>query len=209
MGDHTQDIARYFDRAACCSAGDSGGLGHVSRALLRLFDDVDLTGRSVLDVGCGPGALALALHRRGAGLVTGIDLSPASLDRARGAAAAAGLSLRVVLGDAATTPLDAHDVVVLDKVVCCYGDHQALLANALPAVRDLCAIALPHSHGLRGQAARLGLGAENTWRRLRADPFRAYVHDTATIARMLRSHGFGRIAARDLSIWHVALYKRR
>ncbi|GII64662.1 methyltransferase [Sphaerisporangium krabiense] len=55
-------------------------------------------GTTVLDLGCGPGTYAVPLAERGA-RVTGVDLSGAMLDRAREAAQAAGLTVRLVRAD--------------------------------------------------------------------------------------------------------------
>lgn len=52
----------------------------------------------VLDLGCGPGAYAIPLAGRGAA-VTGVDLSPALLERARTGASEAGVKLRLVRED--------------------------------------------------------------------------------------------------------------
>jgi SAM-dependent methyltransferase len=55
-------------------------------------------GGTALDLGCGPGRHAVPLARRGF-RVTGVDLSPFLLARARDAAAAAGVSLELVRAD--------------------------------------------------------------------------------------------------------------
>ena len=69
-------------------------------------------GARVLDLACGHGRHALALARRGLD-VTGFDLSDVFLARARDAAAAEGLSLRLVRGDMRLLPFDAEfDAVV-------------------------------------------------------------------------------------------------
>jgi len=52
------------------------------RAMLTLIPG-ELAGHSVLDAGCGSGRYLLHALRRGATRVTGVDLSPAMLDRAR------------------------------------------------------------------------------------------------------------------------------
>ena len=53
----------------------------------------------VLDIGCGTGRHAIELARRGY-RVTGIDLSPAQIERARSKAAAAGVEADFRIGDA-------------------------------------------------------------------------------------------------------------
>lgn len=210
MADGVQDIARFFDREACCSPRPPAGgrLRGVSSLLLELLDEAGVAGRTVLDAGCGQGGLALELSRRGATIVTGIDVSAASIAVARQAAQQAAGPVRFTVGDAAAGSLEPHDVVVLDKVVCCYFDAAGLVANTAPAARAVLALSLPHSRGPRGALARLLIGAENAWRRLRADPFQAYVHDVDSVARALTGQGFRLTARRDHWMWQAAVFER-
>ncbi len=211
MGDDVQDIARFFDRESCCSSRHpvDGPLSRMSRILLELLDEAGVAGRTVLDAGCGQGGLAIALAQRGATAVTGIDVSSGSVGVARRAAQDAGVSVRFAVGDAAVSALQPHDVVVLDKVVCCYFDAQTLLANTVPVAGSMVALSLPHSRGLRGLIARLLIGAENAWRRLRGDPFRAFVHDVTRVRDTLANNGFSPVAQRDRWMWHAAIFERR
>ncbi|MCM0000283.1 MAG: TIGR04290 family methyltransferase [Erythrobacter sp.] len=52
----------------------------------------DLTGKSVLDIGCNAGFYAIEMARRGAGRVLGVDSDPRYLDQARLAAGALGFA---------------------------------------------------------------------------------------------------------------------
>ncbi len=72
------------------------GLAHwgpyAAASLAPLLDlMVQPDGGAVLDVGCGHGALLLALAKRSCVQVTGVDRSSAALDQARAAFAANGL----------------------------------------------------------------------------------------------------------------------
>jgi SAM-dependent methyltransferase len=65
-----------------------------------------------LDVGCGEGADAIWLARRG-WTVTAIDISDVALSRAREAAEAAGVDIEWLCGDALATPLTARSFDLL------------------------------------------------------------------------------------------------
>lgn len=61
----------------------------------------------ILDIGCGTGRHAIELARRGY-KVTGVDLSPSQIERARAKAAAAGVAPDFRVGDARALPFDAE-----------------------------------------------------------------------------------------------------
>lgn len=61
----------------------------------------------ILDIGCGTGRHAIELARRGY-RVTGIDLSPSQIARAREKAAAAGVAPELVVGDARALPFEGR-----------------------------------------------------------------------------------------------------
>lgn len=70
-------------------------------------------GQRVLDVGCGTGVVALTAARKGA-RVTGVDLTPALLERARENVALAGVAVTFETGDVEALPFadGSFDVVV-------------------------------------------------------------------------------------------------
>jgi tRNA (mo5U34)-methyltransferase len=73
-------------------------LGDYPTVKWRGFADAlphDLTGRSVLDVGCNAGFYAIEMKRRGAERVLGIDSDPRYLEQARFAAQVAGVDLEL------------------------------------------------------------------------------------------------------------------
>lgn len=98
---------------------------------LDLLDALAITsGTTVLDVGTGDGNTAIEAARRGAA-VTGVDLTPAQLDKARERAAAAGVEVDFGEADAAALP---HDDASYDAVVSVMGmifapDHQRATAE--------------------------------------------------------------------------------
>ena len=44
-----------------------------TRIMVKLMDDVDFEGKTVLDIGCGSGILALYAHLLGAGMIIAVD----------------------------------------------------------------------------------------------------------------------------------------
>jgi len=87
----------------------------------------------VLDIGCGPGDNAIFLASRGHS-VTGLDGSPAAIDRARARAADAGLQVRFDVADATElTGYDAAFDTVIDSALlhCLDEDGRRAYATAL------------------------------------------------------------------------------
>lgn len=205
-------IARHFDakvaeRSARCQ---DPGLVAVSQRLRDVLVSLDPTGRTVLELGCGRGGLLLRLVQAGAARATGVDLSPASIDEARHRFEQAQLSERAHLsiGDAARVPLEPHDWVILDRVICCYADVERLLANTLPATRHIYAFTVPTSRGWRGVAARLEEWFENAWNTLRGRPCPGYVHNLDLIEERLAMAGFRLRHRESQRLWHIAVYER-
>ena len=110
-------IARQFDARYDGWTEDEGfpELVDVSGAILDLVRDAALRRPSVLELGCGTAGLGVALLEMGASRLTGIDLSPASIDLARQRADAAGFAEAATfeVGNAVATAADPHDWVIL------------------------------------------------------------------------------------------------
>jgi SAM-dependent methyltransferase len=205
-------IARHFDAkvAKRLAKGEDPGLVAVSQRLRDVLLDLDPAGRTVLELGCGRGGLLLRLVEAGAARATGVDLSPASIVAASKRFDRANLSERAGLsvGDAARVPLEPHDWVILDRVMCCYADVERLLANTLPAARRIYAFTVPTSRGWRGVVARLDEWFENAWNSLRGQPCPGYVHSLDLIEERLAIAGF-RLRHHDRQrLWHIAVYER-
>lgn len=83
----------------------------------------------VADLGCGTGSLGVLLAEAGH-RVRGLDLSPAMVEAARAKAAAAGLDLELLVGDAARPPWPSGsvDAVLTRHVLWALPDPDAALA---------------------------------------------------------------------------------
>lgn len=163
---------------------------------------------TLLDVGGGIGAIHHILLDRGFAQATEIDASQAYLAVAAAEAERRGHRGRVSLlhadfHEAAATTAVA-DVVTLDRVVCCDPDYAGLLAAAADHARRLLALTYPHDRWY----TRLFVVVMNAWRRLRADPFRAYIHSPAAMIGVLEAHGLRRRWAGATLVWQAELFER-
>lgn len=213
-GPHDARIARHFDRMwrQRATRGALPALHPVSQRLLdALAVDVGEAAPSVLELGCGGGALVINLLERGATSASGVDLSAESLEVARRRSADAGLADRssFQVGDGASVPLAPHDWVVLDRVLCCYPELDRLLGNSVSAAQKRYAFSVPVSSGWRGLTNRLWIRLEDAADALRGQPCRGYVHDIRKIEARLVDAGFHRTRSSVARLWYVAVFDRR
>jgi magnesium-protoporphyrin O-methyltransferase len=205
-------IARYFDRRneRRRTGAEKYEMGNVTRRLLDRLVEQGPAGNSVLEGGCGPGALLVGLLEAGAASGTGIDLSAEAIAYAHQRAAAAGVADRsdFRVGDAALTEVPAHDWVVLDKVICCYPHADALLERTVAEASSLFAFAVPVSWGWRGAVAKTFLAIEAGTLRLMRRACPGYVHDVSVIEMRLRSAGFDSVVSENLGMWHIGVFAR-
>jgi SAM-dependent methyltransferase len=131
---------RYSEKEGAMWSGRPNG---------RLVAEVaDLTPGRALDVGCGEGADAIWLARRG-WTVTAIDISDVAVRRARQAADLAGAAVEWVSGDALQTPFPARsfDLVSLQYPALPKAAGDAAVRTLLDTVRPRgLLLAVYHDH---------------------------------------------------------------
>jgi magnesium-protoporphyrin O-methyltransferase len=168
----------------------------------------------VLDLGCGTGDLALAALGRGASRASGVDLGPGAIREAEALARERHLDDRASfeVGDASKLPLEPHDVVVLNRVLCCYPEVGPLIGNSLPAAGSVYAFTAPVSTGPIGWFSRAQARIGNVWYRIRDAKFagfRVYIHDLSAVDRRIRDAGFHPVVRRrHRVVWQLAVYER-
>lgn len=104
-----------------------------TRAMLDAVEP--LRGRRVLDFACGAGLTAAFLAQRGA-RVTAIDISPASIERARQLAERVGVEVELVAGELTPTTFPPHS---FDAVVGRYALHHVDLRTVAPLLAGVLA----------------------------------------------------------------------
>ena len=139
------DVVRFWDAAASAfdDEPDHGLRDPGTRAAWasRLAGWLPTGPWDVLDLGCGTGSLTALLAQAGH-RVTGTDLSPEMIERARTKLDAAGLRATFLVGDAADPPGDPVDVVLARHLVWALPDPRAALARWVSLVRPGGALVL-------------------------------------------------------------------
>jgi magnesium-protoporphyrin O-methyltransferase len=97
------------------------------------------------------------------------------------------------------------DAVTLDRVVCCYPSYDRLLEQALRLAEHAFAFSYPRDRWF----VRLGIWLENTLRRRRGNPFRAFVHPPAEMTRIIERAGFTVVSSRRTLSWSCDVFVSR
>jgi ubiquinone/menaquinone biosynthesis C-methylase UbiE len=110
-----------------------------------------IEGKSVIDIGCGPGHYSVALATRGAARVLGVDFAPGMIDLARARAAGAGVTDRCTftLGDfLAATGDDQFDYAVIMGFMDYIEEPRTLIEKVLRVCRGKAFFSFPAKGGL-------------------------------------------------------------
>lgn len=199
--------------AACCDeAGYATSTDWPSDVSQRLYEELEqlgFAGRSMLEIGCGYGRMLVGALLGGATRATGVELDPDALEKARERVDAAGVGERceLVEGDGAELELQPHDLVVLDRVVCCYPAGEWLAERSAALTGTTFAMTVPESRGLRGAWNRLLHPVGDLLDRLRGED-RVYLHDVRRIEAGLIAAGFRLYRGEWLGKWYIGIYLR-
>lgn len=184
------------------------GLDATSRRIVDFVVSKGVAGASVLEIGGGVGEIQLELLRRGASRATNLELVDAYDHLARELASDAGFSARVDrrLVDIAASPEEVEhaDVVVLNRVVCCYPDYERLLAAAADHARSLLVFSYPS----RNMGTRAVLGAQNLMFRATGKSFRTFAHPPEAMLEVARRGGLHPTYRHRAPVWQVAGLER-
>jgi magnesium-protoporphyrin O-methyltransferase len=116
------------------------------------------------------------------------------------------------VADGSAARLPPADVVVLNRVVCCYPDARALLDNTLAAAGRVYGLSAPVDRGIPGLINRIIVVISNAWYALRRSKFRGFrvfVHDLDVIEARIRAAGFVPTRrGRRRVVWQLAVYER-
>jgi len=184
------------------------GLEPSQKQLMKGLTISGISDATLLEIGCGTGYLHQRLLQDGAARAVGVDLSAEMLKQARAQAREQGLAQRteyregdfVQLADI----LAPADIVILDKVICCYPDADALVQRSARMAGRVYAFTVPRDRWV----IRFALFAGRVFLALIRCGFRSYVHDSAAIDRWLTNLGFVRAFEESTFAWLTRVYAR-
>jgi len=165
--------------------------------------------KTVLEIGSGVGHLHQTLLEQGAQSAVGIDLASSMIKEAEAWAVERGLSDRTRYYQAdfmnMVESLEPADVVILDKVVCCYPDADGLVHKSLSKTRQVYALTYPRDRWY----VRAGIALGAFLMKLIRSDFRPYLHDPIQVEQWITESGFKKTYAANTLIWLTQVYEKK
>ena len=184
------------------------GLDRTSKRIAELLKRDGVKGRTLLEVGGGVGAIQIDLLRAGVTRAVSIELTPTYEEAAGLLLRDAGLADRVerrVLDFAAVGgDVAPADIVIMNRVICCYPDRPRLAGAAADHARDVLVLSFPK----QSWWTRIGLQLGNVALRLARREFRIFLHSPDQILAAVERHGLTTTSNRRGLFWQVATLRR-
>jgi hypothetical protein len=184
------------------------GLDRTSRRIVDFLKARGVEGRTILEVGGGIGGIQIELLKAGASSAVSIELTPTYESVAQELLREAGFADRVerrVSDFAATADAEAPaDIVILNRVICCYPDMPRLAGAAAGHARELMVLSFPKSVWW----TRMGLGIANLMLLISRREFHIFVHPPQRIIATAEAHGLRAVLDQAGVLWSVAALER-
>lgn len=189
-------------------AYEKSGVKANSRPLMELISSVDLKEASMLEIGGGIGSLIFESFKLGLSKANYVDISQAYSDTFIAALEEKGLSEKVEprLGDFVdlSKEISQVDLVVLDKVICCYENYAELIRASTSKSRKWYAITIPRDKWW----VKMVHGFDNILRNLKKNPFQSFIHAHEDIFEVLEKEGFSIRKDKKRREWQSFLLER-
>lgn len=185
------------------------GLDPIASDLVEFLVERGVAGMTVLEVGGGVGDLQVELLRAGAMRSVNVELSDGYESVAAELLAAEGLGGKVErrLGDfVEEAPLiEPADIVVLNRVICCYPFLDRMMDAATEKTRALLALAMPRDHFI----GHVFVGVTRLMSRVRTGYVPAYLHPVAAVQAKAAAAGMHRVHLERSLLWQGMVFARR
>lgn len=207
---HLEETDEFFDRE---TARDElrdyrrdGFSKKSGRLLVEGLKSLDLDGTSLLDVGGGIGAIPFELFDAGVSKATLIEASAPYLEVAENEARRRGHADHMEFGHGdfveRAPDLPMHDVVTLDRVLCCYPHLEELVEASAGRARRWYGVVYPKPNLIAKGIGRLA----DAYCWVRGSDFGLYIHDG--VDDTIRAQGFTPFYDVTTVIWRITLYER-
>jgi hypothetical protein len=179
-----------------------------SRRIVDLLKERGVGGLTLLEVGGGIGAIQIELLKAGLARAVSVELTPSYEESAAELLREAGLVDRVErkvmdFVDAAAD-VAAADIVVMNRVVCCYPDLARLEGAAASHARQTLVMSFPKERWW----TRVVLWMANVGMWMARREFRIFMHPMSRIVAIGEAHGLKRSVSQAGVFWEIAAMSR-
>jgi magnesium-protoporphyrin O-methyltransferase len=184
------------------------GLDRTSQRIAELLKQQGIVGRTLLEVGGGIGAIQIELLRAGMTRAVNIELTPTYEAAAQGLLREAGLEDRVerrVTDFAeAAGEVEAADIVIMNRVICCYPDMPKLAGAAADHTREVLVVSFPKERWWTRALISVG----DLALRVARQQFQVFLHSPDKIIATAERHGLKTASTQTSFFWEVASLRR-
>ncbi len=184
------------------------GLDAGSRRIVALLKERGVDGLTLLEVGGGIGAIQIELLKAGLARAVSVELTPTYEESAAELLREAGfedrVERRVMDFVNAGADIGAADIVVMNRVICCYPDLPRLAGAAADHARGLLVMTFPKERSW----TRVMVWMANAGMGLTRREFRIFLHPMAQILATGEKHGLRLSVDRPGVFWEMAAMER-
>ena len=186
------------------------GAGKRIAKLLAYFQSQHEEPVTVLDIGSGVGGAHFELLKIGlAANVIGVDASSSYIETAKEIADFLHFADRVryIQRDFAQSPdsIPLADIVILDRVICCYPHLENLLTPAAKRTKRFLTLSYPREVWW----LEFFYALVNGVRRLRKSKFFTYIHPHANVHRIALQNGLLPVHTSQSGEWQITIFERK
>jgi magnesium-protoporphyrin O-methyltransferase len=184
------------------------GLDRTSKRIVDFIKDRGVEGKTLLEVGGGVGAVEIELLKAGVSRTVNVELTPTYETAAGELLAESGLGDRVerLVMDFAEAGVEVQpaDVVVMNRVICCYPNMPKLAGAAADRAIGMLVMSFPN----RRWWTRLGLTLANFGFRVIRLQFRVFLHPPELVLAAVEQRGFETRLNQPGLLWQVVALER-
>jgi 2-polyprenyl-3-methyl-5-hydroxy-6-metoxy-1,4-benzoquinol methylase len=193
-----RDLSRY----------QKNGPDPTTQRLIRAVREARLHRARLLDIGAGIGVLQHELLDGTVESVEHVDASTSYLRTAREECTRRGNGDKVTFISGDFTEIHEQvsevDIVLMDRVLCCYPVYFELVRLSTDRCKSLYAISYPKNTLF----TRVVFYLDNVKRRLQGHSFRSYLHPVVHVESQIVDAGFSVVSVEQTLLWRIAVFKR-
>ncbi|MBL4716314.1 MAG: methyltransferase domain-containing protein [Bacteroidia bacterium] len=180
----------------------------ITKILLEAIKQNNTTNKTLLDIGGGIGGMQYDLLKSGVSEVTSVDASIAYHNVAEKETEYQGFSnsIKRYHGDFVelSSEIPHHDIVTMDKVICCYDDIQGLIDHSSKKCNETYGVIYP----IDSVIAKWLQNVVNVFFKVFQNGFQVFIHSRSDIENILSSNGFKLTLRKTHWVWQICVYTK-